>query len=64
VLVTSAQEQPSRAEPAKALPEEVVAAWKKAGAKVGWLGLDPFGKLEFAAQAEGLEGAVPAFRLV
>ncbi|MDW8244324.1 MAG: hypothetical protein RMJ88_14030 [Thermogemmata sp.] len=49
-----------------ALPEEVVRAWEKAGATVGWMGIDrQYGYLRFTYNREELaEGsAVPAFRL-
>ncbi len=46
------------------LPVEVVEAWKKAGAVVGWIGIDgdKCGHLEFRCAAEGKQGEVPAFR--
>jgi hypothetical protein len=44
------------------LAQEVVAAWTKAGAEVGWMGLDMFGQIVFRPGAKGLAGDVPAFR--
>jgi len=52
---------------AKELPAEVVAAWKKAGAMVGWMGAhSQFAAGEsFTTKREGLQAAraVPAFRI-
>jgi internalin A len=42
---------------------DIVAAWQKAGAEVGWLELDAFGRLEFHPGSKGQEGEVPAFKL-
>jgi Leucine-rich repeat (LRR) protein len=44
------------------LPSEVVRAWEKAGAQVGWMGQDQFGRLVFQATKVGLRAPVPAFR--
>jgi hypothetical protein len=63
-LVTAAQEQPSPAEPAKALPAKVVQAWEKTGAKVGWMGLNRFGNLQFAAGCDLAQLADPEPRLM
>jgi hypothetical protein len=54
--------QPGKTEPPKPLPEEIVQAWEKAGARPGWIGLNKYGKFLFAEEATGLTGAVPAFR--
>ena len=41
--------------------EGTLAAWRKAGAKLGWLGINEELKMEFAEQPERLKNAVPAF---
>ena len=58
----AAPEQPApKSEPAQPLPNEIVAAWKKAGARAGWIGRDADGYCNFAEKATGLADAVPAF---
>src|SRR5262245_564900 len=49
-------------EPPKPLPEKIVAAWKKAGATVGWARPTTIGFLRFAVEKESKPGDVPAFR--
>ena len=51
------------------LPEDIVAAWKAAGAKVGWMRGVPafsmeflFEDTEFVREKEGKPGDLPAFR--
>ena len=44
------------------LPAELIAAWQKAGAYVGWIHKDAFGHLEFVLDKDGKPGDVPAFR--
>lgn len=44
----------------KALPENVVKAWKDAGATVGWITVSTSGVPTFVEKAEA--GAIPAFR--
>src|ERR1700677_1350152 len=46
---------------ASPLPADIVAAWSKAGARVGWLVPSEYGFLGFQAQANGTDGEVPAF---
>jgi hypothetical protein len=48
----------------KPLPPEVVRAWEKAGAEVGWMGSVEAGVLRFRAGDEGKAGEVPGFRFV
>ncbi|MFO0863227.1 MAG: hypothetical protein U0744_00955 [Gemmataceae bacterium] len=45
----------------KPLPDDVVKAWKDAGATVGWMKEDENGILRFFEKAEA--GAIPAFQL-
>jgi hypothetical protein len=45
-----------------ALPPELVAAWKKAGADVGWMRVNESGILRFLSDKAGKAGDVPAFR--
>ena len=45
------------------LPTEVVQAWEKAGARVGWLGNHPGGYLAFESEPEGLADVTPAFQI-
>src|SRR4051794_629487 len=53
--------QQDKFEPPKPLPPELVAAWKQAGAKVGYLRVSEFGSLEFLTDRGGIPGDVPAF---
>ena len=47
---------------AQTLPEDIVAAWKKAGAQVGWLRAMPgLASLQFVREKEGKPGDLPAF---
>ena len=43
------------------LPAELVAAWKKAGAVVGWMSDDQFTAGWFSSDRAGMKGEVPAF---
>src|SRR5207302_1611703 len=45
--------------PRVALPAEIVTAWKKAGAEVGWM---REGTFAFVPEKEGVDGDLPAFR--
>jgi internalin A len=54
-----AQEKPK---PRQGFDEATMAAWKKAGATVGWMGENDIGYLEFLTQADGLAAAVQSFR--
>ena len=45
----------------KPLPEDIVKAWKAAGAEVGWLRPMPSGFHSFVQEKEGKPGDVPAF---
>lgn len=53
-------EQPDKKELPKPLPENIVKAWKDAGATVGWMMVDESGILVFVEKAE--PKAVPAFQ--
>jgi hypothetical protein len=44
----------------KPLPDDIVKAWKDAGATVGWMKVEEFGVLNFVEKPEA--GAIPAFR--
>jgi len=44
------------------LPENIVKAWKDAGATVGWMKVDESGILNFLEKPEA--GAIPAFRFL
>ena len=46
----------------KPLPDNIVKAWKDAGATVGWMKVDPNGLLSFNEKPEA--GAIPAFRFL
>jgi hypothetical protein len=64
VLVTgqmSFAHQPDKKAPPKPLPDDIVKAWKDAGADVGWSMLTTYGALRFVEKPE--VGAIPAFRL-
>ena len=45
----------------KPLPENIVTAWKAAGAKVGWMRVDPTWVAVFVQEQEGKPGYLPAF---
>src|SRR5262249_44861846 len=47
----------------KPLPPEIVKAWEKAGAKVGWMGPSQFELAAFRSGGGGKVGEVPAFSL-
>ncbi len=47
--------------PNQPLPGELVAAWTKAGATVGWMKVEP-GWVLFQERVEGKPGGVPAFK--
>ena len=51
----------AKADPPEPLPENIVTAWKEAGATVGWLRVGEFGSLEFVGEKEGKPGYLPAF---
>jgi hypothetical protein len=51
-------------EKTKPLPAEIVAAWQKAGAEVGWMGPTQFGLLDFRPGDGGKVGEVATFRIV
>src|SRR5262245_3583610 len=61
--LSDAAGQPSPGELPQPLPKNVVAAWKKAGAVVGWLHEDEFGRVgyEFVVAEKGVAGDLPAF---
>src|SRR5207245_1079370 len=50
--------------PPTALPAEVVAAWEKAGAEVGWMHVNPSGFISFGSKKEVKSSEVPAFRFL
>ena len=41
-----------------------IAAWQRAGAKLGWLGINEELEMEFAEQPDRLKAAIPAFKFV
>src|SRR5437867_3782592 len=47
---------------AASLPLDLVAAWKKEGAQVGWMGIGEFEALTFETRQNGKIGEVPAFK--
>src|SRR5262245_11063901 len=49
-------------EPPKPLPEKLVAGWKKAGARVGWMRVEEFGSISFLPEKEGQAGDLPALQ--
>jgi internalin A len=56
------QAKPADRPPGK-FDEATAAAWKKAGAEVGWMGKEEGGFLLFSTKADILAAPVPAFRL-
>lgn len=67
VLASAGWLSPTRAADQEKPPKEIdaaaVEAWKKKGFTAGFMGLDANGDLAFAAHADELTGAVPAFRI-
>src|ERR1700677_435979 len=59
----SVAQDKSGPKPPRGFDEATTAAWRKAGAEVGWLGQDEYGAIDFHRQPDGLAGALPAFRL-
>ena len=51
--------QKRRPEP---LPQDVVEAWQKAGAKLGWMNTDEHARFHSRGKDEGQSGEVPSFR--
>src|SRR5262249_38380423 len=58
----SVDQPPDRKDPPRPLPEKLVGALKKAGAKVGWMRVDAFGSISFRPEKEGQAGDLPAFQ--
>jgi internalin A len=54
-------EQPAKKALPEPLPKEVLDAWKKAGADVGWMRIDTFGSLKLMPEKERAAGDLPAF---
>jgi hypothetical protein len=52
--------QPDKKDLPKPLPDNIVKAWKEAGATVGWMTMEASGELTFVEKPE--PGAIPAFR--
>src|SRR6516162_4261566 len=50
----------AKKDPRKHLPPEIVAAWKKAGAEVGWMPVDEFRMTLFRPANAGVAGDLPA----
>ena len=62
LLAAATSFPPAAAGPAP-LPPDVLTAWRKAGAEVGWIAIDALGRREWKFELdEPSEGAVPAFR--
>ncbi|OWK37783.1 hypothetical protein [Fimbriiglobus ruber] len=55
-------EQPAKKDLPKPLPDNVIKAWKDAGATVGWMKVEASGVLSFVEKPEA--GAIPAFRFL
>jgi hypothetical protein len=72
VSTTRAGAPAGKAEVAKPLPQDVVTAWRKAGAEVGWLRAERYrdfdgvlvfeGYFRFVPEQKGKPGDLPAFR--
>ncbi|WP_020470569.1 hypothetical protein [Zavarzinella formosa] len=52
--------EPDKKDLPKPLPDDIIKAWKDAGATVGWMKLETTGGLIFIEKPEA--GAIPAFR--
>jgi hypothetical protein len=53
---------PAKKNPPRPLPKKIVAAWKKAGAQVGWMRVGKFNGIEFLPEKEGVAGDLPALK--
>src|SRR6266545_5457256 len=60
--LTSFADPPRKNEPPQPLPKELVAAWKAAGAQVGWMRADKAGYIGFLPEKQGVADDLPAFR--
>jgi len=54
-------EQPAKKDLPEPLPKELVEAWKRAGADVGWMRANGFGLLKLVPEKERAAGDLPAF---
>jgi hypothetical protein len=63
-LSAGADPRPAKNAYPQPLTKAIVAAWKKAGAEVGWMRVRPFGWFEFLSAKEGKAGDLPAFRFL
>src|SRR5579859_2212657 len=61
VLSAPAAPAPASKDPPQPFPKEIVTAWQKVGARVGWMGLSSDGSPDFAETPDGLRDAAPAF---
>ena len=56
-----ADSPPAKTDVPQPLPENIVTAWKEAGAQVGWLRAQPDGFSKFVPEKAGKSGDLPAF---
>src|SRR5262249_14814796 len=61
-LGRGADPPPAKKDLPKPLPKEIVAAWKKAGAQVGWMRVEESGSIRFLPEEKGVAGDLPALR--
>jgi hypothetical protein len=50
--------------PPKPPAVEIISAWKKAGAEVGWMRVNKSGFPEFLPEKQGMAGDLPAFKFL
>jgi internalin A len=63
VLLPVALAQDKEAEkPFRAIEKKTKAAWREAGAEVGWMRADKFGELQFLPENKDMAGDLPAFK--
>src|SRR5262249_32753790 len=62
--LAGAADPPARKDPPRPLPEDLVAAWEKAGAPVGWLRVEAGDEIGWRPAKEGRAGDLPAVWVV
>ena len=63
-LSALAHQSAPQGRPLELLSDDVVTAWREAGAQVGWIGLDENGRLLFFRQSRNAASDMPAFHSV
>src|SRR5262245_33580424 len=63
ILSVLASQPPDKKAPPKPLPKEIIEAWKKGGAEVGFMRVNSLAFYGFVSEKEGAAGDLPAFDL-